>query len=149
MGLIIFLGSILTFIVASLVTSGGGVGDLVIGRRIIGAGTTFLTLPGLGFLMVSGGALVVMNRDILREPWARAMVIATVGIVGNGLLVVLPAVRSANALAEASMAAGRLVAAYRHAYATESIAGAVNVALALLAMAAGVWRFGARRETSR
>jgi hypothetical protein len=98
--------------------------------------------PGLALLIASGVVLVVTGSGMLRKRWVRIMVIAAAGIVGNGLLLVLPAVRPATQLAEASVAAGHLVAGYHHAYMRESLAGDVNIALGFVAMLAGVWGVG-------
>lgn len=147
-GLVLLLGSILTFIVASGVGESGGVLELAVARRIISAGTAFLTLPGLALLVVSGAALVGMGTGMLRRTPVRIMLVAAAGIIANGVAVVLPAVRSATALAEASLAAGHRVAGYQHAYMTESVAGGLNVALVLVALVAGVFGPGGTRKAS-
>jgi hypothetical protein len=59
--------------------------------------------------------------------------------------VVVPAVGSATALAQQAVAAGELPIGYVGAYAIETAAGSVNIALAPLAIASGVWRLGATR----
>ena len=138
LGLVFLLGSILTFLVASSVGERGGVVELAVARRIISAGSTLLTLPGLALLIVSGAALVGMDPDVLKKWPVRVMALAVLGVVGNGFLLVLPSVRSATELAEASLAAGRLAPGYEHAYVLESVAGDVNIALVLVALVAGV-----------
>ncbi|NTV81566.1 MAG: hypothetical protein HGA24_09115 [Candidatus Aminicenantes bacterium] len=70
-------------------------------------------------------------------------------VVANALLLVVPAERSVTRLAEEGVATGGLPAAYAGAYAVESVAGGLNVVLALLAMAAGVLRPGARPDSPR
>ena len=145
-GLVAMLGSILTFLVASSVGGKGSVVELVVARRIISAGIALLTLPGLALLIVSGVALVMSGSGRLKQWPVRVMAIAAVGIVANGVLVVLPSVRSATGLAEASLAVGHLVAGYQHAYAMESAAGSINVALVLVALVAGKLGLGGRRE---
>jgi len=116
LGLVLFLGSILTFLVASSVGADGGVADLAVARRVISTGTSHLSLPGLALLIAAGVALVVTGSGMLKKWWVRVMAIAAAGIVANGFLVVLPAVHSATQLAEASVAAGHLVAGYHQAY---------------------------------
>lgn len=68
-------------------------------------------------------------------------------IVANTILIVLPAVGSATRLAQGSAGAGELAPGYWRAYMTESVAGGVNILLALAAMGAGISRFGARAAT--
>jgi hypothetical protein len=143
LGLVVMLGSILTFLVASSVGEKGGVVELAVARRIIGNGTTFLTLPGLVLLTVSGVALVATRSGALKRWPVRIMALAVAAIVGNGFLIVLPSVRLATELAEASLAAGQVVPGYQHAYRMESAAGAINIALVLVALIAGVFGFGA------
>jgi hypothetical protein len=137
-GLVALLGSILTFLVASNVGEKGSVVELAVARRIISMGTEMLTLPGLALLITSGLALVATDSGRLKQWPVRIMALAVVGIVVNGLLVVLPSVRSATNLAEASLIAGRLVPGYQRAYAMESAAGSINIALVLVALTAGV-----------
>jgi hypothetical protein len=143
LGLVLFLGSIFTFAVASGVPASGDLPSLATVRRVISAGTTSLTLPGLFLLVASGAGLLRGRARLVRQAWLRVMLVAGLVIVANALLVVVPAVRSATSLAQEAVAAGQRPAGYARAYAVESAAGAANIVLALLATAAGVWRFGA------
>jgi hypothetical protein len=142
-GLVLFLGSILTFIVASSVGGTGDLASLLVSRRVISAGTNALTLPGLGLVTVSGIGLTWGRSELREHRWLQVMALAAVGIALNGVLFVLPSVRSATALAEESFARGSLSPAYARAYMLESAAGSVNVLLGLVAVGAGV--VGARR----
>ncbi len=142
-GLTLFLGSILTFIVASSVGNAGDLASLAVARRVISAGTNALTLPGLGLLIASGVGLTWGRLRLRDHRWLQVMALAVAAIALNGVLFVLPAVRSATALAEESRARGALSPAYTRAYVLESSAGGVNVLLGLVAMAAGV--VGVRR----
>jgi hypothetical protein len=142
-GLVLFLGSILTFIVASSVPATGDVTSLVVARRVISAGTNVLTLPGLGLLIATGIGLMWRRLRLRDHRWLQVMALAAGLIALNGFLFVLPAVRRATALAEESLALGTVSAAYTRAYVAESSAGSVNVILGLAAMVAGV--VGARR----
>ena len=148
-GLVLLLGSILTFLVASSVGEKGGVVELAVARRIISTGTQLLTLPGLVLLVVSGAALVGLGTGAWKEWPVRAMALSVAGIIANGVLVVLPFVRSATALAEASLAAGHLVPGYQHAYRMETLAGDINIALVLVALITGVLGLGAARGAER
>ena len=142
LGLALFLGSICTFAVASGVPRPGDLAALLVARQIISAGTHFLTLPGLALLLFSGLALAAVDHGRLKQTWVRVMLVVAILVVGNAALVVLPSVALATSLAAASVQAGSLVEGYEKAYLTESVAGSINVLLALLAVAAGVWRFG-------
>jgi len=139
-GLVLFLGSILTFIVASSVGGSGGLTSLVVARRVISAGTNVLTLPGLGLLVASGAGLVWRRLRWRDHHWLQVMTLAVSAIALNGVLFVVPSVRSATALAEESLRLGAVLPAYTHAYQLESTAGSLNVLLGLVAMVAGVVR---------
>jgi hypothetical protein len=145
LGLVLFLGSILGFIVVSAVAAPTGAVGLAVARRVISAGTWALTMPGLACLAVSGVALAAGRFDLRANPWLSFKIAALLVIVINAALVILPAARTASQLAERALTDGVLSPAYARAYLTESIAGALNVLLALGAAAAGVWRFRRRR----
>jgi hypothetical protein len=142
-GLVLFLGSILTFVVASSVPAAADVASLVVARRVISTGTNVLTLPGLGLLIVTGVGLAWGQLRPRDHRWLQVMVFAAGLIALNGLLFVLPAVRSASALIEEARSLGTVTEAYTRAYVRESSAGSVNVLLGLVAMVAGV--VGTRR----
>ena len=142
-GLVLFLGSILTFIVVSSVPATWDVASLVVARRVISTGTNVLTLPGLGLLIGSGVGLTWGQLRVRDHRWLQVMVLAAGLIALNGFVFVLPAVRSASALIEEAQSLGTVTEAYTRAYVLESSAGSVNVILGLVAMVAGV--VGARR----
>jgi hypothetical protein len=146
LGLGLFLGSIATFAAASGVPAAGDVESLSVARRVIGAGTSFVTLPALGVLVLSGLGLLWSRGRARWQAWLGVMVAAGVLVVANTVFVVTPAVRSATALAQEATAGGQLPDGYSRANAVESAAGGVNIALTLVAMVCGVWRFGSRPE---
>lgn len=147
-GLVLMLGSILAFLIASGVAARGSVTELAVARRIISNGTTFLTLPGLTLLVTSGVTLVLAGSGMLAKRYVQVMALAVAAMAVNGVVFVLPAVRSTTGLAEASLAVGHLVPGYEQAFSRESMAGAVNIALALVAMAAGIWGAGTQRDAA-
>jgi UDP-N-acetylmuramyl pentapeptide phosphotransferase/UDP-N-acetylglucosamine-1-phosphate transferase len=53
-GLVIFLGSILTFVVISALIEDSSLENVVFGRQIISTGTKTLTLPGMWVIAVTG-----------------------------------------------------------------------------------------------
>jgi hypothetical protein len=143
LGLVLSLGSILTFLVVSAVIEGTDVRSIALGRRIISAGTNALTIPGLGLLAV-GGIGMVLLRSSLKERLFQLKLLLLVLVGINGALFVAPAVKAATEIAIRSEALGRLLAEYRPAYARESMFGAANVVLLLAAVLLGVWRAGTR-----
>ena len=53
-GLVIFLGSILTFIVISALIEDASLENIALGRKIISVGTNILTLPGMWAIAITG-----------------------------------------------------------------------------------------------
>ncbi len=54
LGLVVFLGSIVTFVVISALAQGAGLQERAFGRKVISVGTRVLTLPGLWVLVLTG-----------------------------------------------------------------------------------------------
>lgn len=142
-GLVLFLGSILAFILVSTLMEGADLEWIVFGRRIISAGTQALTLPGM-WLMAVSGVLMAFRRYGFRARFVRVKALLMLLVVLNAHLFVMPAVGLATTLAQQSLATGHLLQGYHAAYLQESVCGAVNVLLTLLAAGVGVWRIGAR-----
>lgn len=137
-GMVIFLGSIFTFILVSSLIESASLENLAFGREIISRGTLMLTAPGMGAIAISG-LLLGYQRYGLRHPFflVKALIISI--IVLNTLLFILPAVNSATAFAQESLLQGSLKPEYETAYLQESIFGAVNVLTAIGAAIMGVW----------
>ena len=144
LGLTLFLGSILTFVVVSSLTKGAGLADLVFGRRLISAGTSSLTLPGMWLILVSGIVLTINGKWFWRHKWLNIKHIVIVVVVLNAHFLVVPAVASALVLAQQSLSQGALNPGYDPAYMRESVFGGTNVLLVLFAMVAAIWKFGER-----
>ena len=146
-GLVMFLGSVAAFAVASGVPRAGDLAALATVRQVIGQGTGYLTLPGLALVIVCGIAMIVAKPDRLGLSRTRVMAVIAAVLVVNTAFVILPAASAATAMARASARAGSLDAGYQRAYLTESVAGGGNIVLALTALAAGLARPEVVRET--
>jgi hypothetical protein len=123
-GTALFLGSILTFVVGSVLGSRESLDNLVCIRRLIRKGTLTLTMPGLWLAALSLAGLAIIED----MPAWRLGAVAFVLITSHALIV--PATRAC--LLWASKAEGQLPAAYRTAYLKESIPGALNVLIMLV-----------------
>jgi len=143
-GLVIFLGSILTFIVISALIEGASLDNIAFGRKIISTGTNVLTLPGMWLLAITGVWMGYLRYGVKQRFFQLKLLLITLVVV-NAHFLIAPAVASATELAERSLAQGQLLPAYQAAYMQESIFGAVNVLLTLAAAAVGVWKVGARK----
>lgn len=125
-GLVIFLGSILTFIVISSLIEGASLENIAFGRKIISTGTNVLTLPGMWVLAITGVWMGYKRYGL------------------NAYFFILPAVNSATEIAVQSLAQGQLLPEYKAAYMRETIFGAVNVLLTIAAAVVGVWKVGVK-----
>ena len=130
MGLVLFLGSIFGHIVAGIL--GGGP---VSGDRFLAA-PQFLTLPGLGLLLLSGVGLWLMSWSVKNSRWLGVHMGLAALVTLIAFVVVLPAGAEMMALASTDMVANmeKIVAANRF----EDIGGAVNVLLILIITGLGV-----------
>lgn len=142
-GLVIFLGSILTFIVISTLIEGASLENIAFGRKIISTGTNILTLPGM-WVLATTGVWMGYKRYGLRNRFFRLKLLLVTLVVINAHFFIVPAVNSATELAARSLAQGGLLPEYKTAYMQESIFGAVNVLLTVVAAVIGVWRVGAK-----
>lgn len=143
-GLVMFLGSILTFVVVSALIEGAGVENIAFGRIVVSTGTNILTLPGMWVLAITG-AWMGYKRYGLKQRFFQIKLLLMMLIILNAYFFVVPAVSSATEIAVRSLAHGQLLPEYKAAYMQESIFGAVNVLLTLAAAVVGVWRLGCRQ----
>ncbi len=146
-GLVIFLGSILTFIVISALIEGASSENIAFGRKIISTGTNTLTLPGMWLLAVTGVWMGYKRYGPKQRFFQLKLLLITL-VVMNAYFFVIPAVTSATELADQSLVQGQLLPAYKSAYMQESIFGALNVILTITAAVVGVWRVGAKSTNS-
>lgn len=142
-GLVIFLGSILTFIVISALIEGASLENIAFGRKIISTGTNALTLPGMWVLAITGVWMGLKHYG-LRQRFFQIKLLLIALVVINAHFFVVPAVTSATEIAVRSLAQGQLLSEYKVAYMRESIFGAVNVLLTVAAAVIGVWKVGAK-----
>lgn len=140
-GLVLFLGSIFTYTLISTLTKNASLADIVFAREIISAGTTYLTLPGLFIIVLSGIISTIKEVRFLKHRWLNVKFAALVIILLNTFIFILPAANDALELAKASLAEGKLLSEYSAAYMQESIAGGVNVLLAIGSIISGIWKY--------
>lgn len=137
-----FLGSILGHITAGFIP--GAQDDpqtLLIVRQSIAVATTYLTLPGLGLLFVTGVLLIFMGKlPVPRTRWLAAHAILALLIALNAAVVLYPTGQEAlDAASRFAAGAGSLE--QLHALkGREAGFGAVNLLLALAAVFLAVLR---------
>ena len=144
-GLVVFLGSILTFIVISAHIEGAGLDNIAFGRQIISTGTHILTLPGMWILAVTGFILGYRRYGLKHSFFQIKMLLITLIII-NAHFFVAPAVSEATTLAMHSLKQGQLLEEYKSAYLRESLFGALNVIMTVAAASIGVWRVGVKSK---
>lgn len=140
-GLILFLGSIFTYTLISTLTKEASLENILFARKIISAGTTYLTLPGLFIIVLSGIISTINGTRFLKHRWLKIKFLTAIIIVLNTFIFILPAINEALAFAEASLTQGKLLSEYTAAYMQESIAGGVNVLLVVASIVSGIWKF--------
>ena len=125
-GTALFLGSILTFVVGSMLGAHGSLDDLVCIRRLIRKATLALTMPGLWLATLSTAGLALLQGGQAWRLLALAFVLATSHVL------ILPATQACLRWAMQSRTEARLHPAFRAAYLKESIPGALNVLIILV-----------------
>lgn len=142
-GLVVFLGSIPTFTVISALTVDASLENIAFGRGVISTGTQMLTLPGMWMTVITG-IWMGRKRYGLKQRFIRLKLLLVSLIVLNAHVLIVPAASMATEIAIRSLTHDRLLPAYTGAYLQESIFGAANVLLAVMAAVIGVWRLGVK-----
>ncbi len=134
LGLVMFLGSILTFIVISSQITHASLENFAFSRNLISAGTSILTVPGLWAVVSTGFVLGYRKYGIHNRFFQLKALLATL-ILLNAQFLVVPAVQTATRIASQSLHEGRLLPIYSSAFLREEIFGAFNILLTLTAAA--------------
>lgn len=143
LGLVAFLGSILTFILISTLAEGSSLQNLAFARGIVSTGTNVLTLPGMWLLALTG-VWIGYKRYGFSQRFVHLKLFVMALVVVNAHFFIAPAVDSATEAANLSLAQGHLLPEYNTAYLRESIFGAINVLLTLIAAVIGIWKIGVK-----
>jgi hypothetical protein len=138
LGIVLFLGSIITFIIVSSRIEGASLENTLFGRQIISAGSAALTLPGLWLIGISGILMAAIKYGF-KVNFLRLKGVIFILILINAYLFVLPNVSHATELAASSLKSGLLDEGYREAYLQESITGGINVLLSFAATFIAIW----------
>ena len=145
LGIVIFLGSIFTFITISALIESASLENIAFGRKIISNGTNILTLPGIWILAITG-TLMGYKRYGLRHRFFQIKLTLITLILINAYFFIVPAVSSATEIAIRSISAGQLLPEYNDAYMKESLFGAANVILAILSAIVGTWKLSGNQN---
>jgi hypothetical protein len=105
---VIFLGSILTFIVISALIEGASLENIAFGRKIISTGTNVLTLPGMWVLAITG-VWMGYKRYGLKQRYFQIKLLLITLVVINAYFFIVPAATSATEIAVRSLAQGQLL----------------------------------------
>jgi heme/copper-type cytochrome/quinol oxidase subunit 3 len=139
LSIILFLGSIFTYILISVLAEDAKLVELAFGRRIISSGTRFLTIPSLWTLVLSG-LFMGYQKYGLKNNFTKIKILIGFLILLNAYFFVGPAVFEATHIAETSIVSGILSERYLPAYWKESAFGTLNVIMALIAITISIWR---------
>lgn len=152
LGVVMFFGSILGHVTAGFIPAAkSDPQTALIVRQAIDAATTYLTLPGLVLLVVTGVFMIVRRRlPIIKIRWLALHAIFGLLIALNAAFVLLPVGQDLLA-AGSQVATGALSMDHLHALEQREAAfGAANVVLSLAALFIAVIKppFGARKTTA-
>jgi hypothetical protein len=139
LGLALFLGSIGVYIVLTTQTLAPGTPAFAALRQQILLGTRCITFPGLLATLGSGLGLLWLNRHALQR-WQIAKAMVGCLLLFNTWLLVGPAVQSAADLSAIPAFSEAATVELRSALKIETVAGALNVALAFLEIWLAVFR---------
>ena len=130
LSLILFLGSIFTYILISAMIENALLSDLAFGRSIISRGTSLLTLPALWMVLITG----ILMRKEAGISFFKTKLVTGILILANAHIFVAGAVALATSLALDAETNGVLSTKYHQAYLKESVFGAMNILLAMFAL---------------
>ena len=135
--LALFLGSVFGHIVQGMVPGGDAVpATILFVRQSIDVATRYLTMPGLALLLATGILMsVIRNGGFGTHRWLTAHQVLGVIVVVIGMAVLVPTGRELLASAQGLVDGALSLADHATLAHRESIFGAVNVLLALLALA--------------
>lgn len=144
LGVVLFFGSILGHAVAGLAeTVNDSPETRLLARQVINVATLYLTIPGMGLLLLSGIGLVVRRQRPLRN-LAPHLILVSLTLL-NAVFILLPAgqmiLQATSGLADSG---ADLAALDRR----EAIFGAINILLCLVAVFVGVIKPGSARVHS-
>ncbi len=151
----VFVGSIPAHIVLGQLANshliGGGTMEIFAAyQQAKYALTIGLTTAGIVLTFLSGAALVMGRKPLLRQNWLRAKLAVVALIAINGAVVLTPLAEQMRDLAVTAIKSAALDAAFHAAENTEAVAGAINLALIVIALVLAVFKpkFPARAETA-
>ena len=147
--LALFLGSVFGHIVQGMVPGGDTVPTTVLFvRQSIDLATRYLTMPGLALLMATGIVMSVIRKGGFgAHRWLTAHQVLGVIVVAIGMAVLVPTGQELLASAEGLVDGALSLPEHATLARRESIFGAVNVLLALLALAVVIAKPTLRRRS--
>jgi hypothetical protein len=140
LSLIGFVGGLAASLVLADFASDTPPGVLAALRMSIATLGETLVVPSLVTLVLTGMLLVVARPQLIRARWVWAKALVALAIAGIALAIVQPAVTRAAVLAAEGSVGSPSLGAMTQAFSAEQIGGAINLALALVAIALAVWR---------
>ena len=140
LSLIGFVGGLAASLVLADFADSSPPGVLAALRMSIATVGETLVVPSLVTLVISGMLLVVARPQLINARWVWAKALVTLVIAGIALAVVQPAVTRAAVLAAEGSLGSPSLNAMTQAFSAEQVGGAINLALALVAIALAVWR---------
>lgn len=146
LGFVAFAGSSASWLVLAAAAGGASPANLVFAREVIDLGLLWLTVPGMWLAVLVGATIAQSGWATFGDRWVLVKTAAAIVMVINTHMVLLPTAGEAVELARIAQTQGGIPADYHEAAATERVAGALNLVLALVAAVSGLWKYGRRRR---
>jgi len=141
-GLVLVLGSILTFVVMNMVVGSSTDAMLIYHQRLfVSAISRMLTIPGVWILVGAGSLRTVLGKYRLSDNrWLVAKLVLCTMILINTMFVVYPLVNHVTAIAKLSAVQGQLLDAYAPLKRLEDRYGMANFLMLVTAFLVAVYK---------
>ncbi len=146
-GLVMFLGSILSFIAMNAFVGASINAELISHQRqFVSAITWTLTIPGMWILVITGCLTALVGKYRLGENrWLIVKLVLAALILINGTFFISPLVNQVTGIAGQGAIQGQLLPTYMPLKAKEDMFGIANFLMILIAFVFAIFRPGFRR----
>ncbi len=147
-GLVMFMGSILSFIAMNSFV--GASTDAVLishQRQFVSTITWALTIPGMWILVIAGCLTALSGKYVLTEHrWLAGKLVLAVLILINATFFISTLVGQVTGIAEQSAIQGQLLSTYMPLKAKEDMYGIANFLMILVSILLAIYKPGSKRQ---
>lgn len=147
-GLVMFLGSILSFIAINKFVGANPDATLIFHQRqFVSAITWTLTIPGMWILVIAGGLTALTGKyRLIEHRWLIAKLVLAALILVNGTFFIPPLVAQVTSIATQGAIQGQLLPTYIPLKVKEDMYGIANFIMILIAIILAIFRPSFRRD---